>query len=424
MEQPSTAQKHSPDVEKEPDQDPLFLPIEETNPAGPYKRYDSLYDAIKKARQTDDPSLPQGIWAHKLKTADFRAVEKLCYEALCKETKDIQLAVWLVEAWVSLYGAEGLVQGCTMLKKMLETFWSVLHPKLDDPLDPSLRLSPLIWMSDKLPQSILLSVPLVHPKYTKDVPITFSVIKQAQELEKRINKSGDPKSIENDASQKGENSLGYYTSLLEKVSPEVLADFKKSLNKSHHLLEEVEIYINTQLPNVGFAFSRLKKLFRDFEIFLQPYFFDLEEADKNEKHDNNVIAAEENDDTINTTTESFFKNSKESPLDEDAMNKPPKALATRPSKQRTSSPLTDALHSRQEAYRQLKAISTYLMKLEPHSPSPYLIRKAIAWGDMSLEQLFTEIMEGGGDLSQFMAWLGMKKGSSSTPHDEAFTDEE
>jgi type VI secretion system protein ImpA len=59
-------------------------------------------------------------------------------------------------------------------------------------------------------------------------------------------------------------------------------------------------------------------------------------------------------------------------------------------------PEMSALHgpvrSRAEAYRRLEEIADYLSRTEPHSPAPYLIRRAISWGSMTLEQLLPELV--------------------------------
>ena len=36
---------------------------------------------------------------------------------------------------------------------------------------------------------------------------------------------------------------------------------------------------------------------------------------------------------------------------------------------------------REDAYRQLRGIADYLARTEPHSPVPYLIYRAVEWGE-------------------------------------------
>lgn len=46
--------------------------------------------------------------------------------------------------------------------------------------------------------------------------------------------------------------------------------------------------------------------------------------------------------------------------------------------------------SREDAYRQLLLIADYLARTEPHSPVPYLIKRAVEWGNKPLSELLAE----------------------------------
>ena len=65
--------------------------------------------------------------------------------------------------------------------------------------------------------------------------------------------------------------------------------------------------------------------------------------------------------------------------------------------------------SREEAYRTLEALADYLGRIEPHSPTPYLIRRAVSWGRMPLPELFAEIMREEGDLNRMINVLGLQR---------------
>jgi len=67
--------------------------------------------------------------------------------------------------------------------------------------------------------------------------------------------------------------------------------------------------------------------------------------------------------------------------------------------------------SRADAYRALTDASEYLMRSEPHSPVPYLVRRAISWGNMSLIELLEELLAKNADVNTVYALLGMKRPS-------------
>lgn len=50
------------------------------------------------------------------------------------------------------------------------------------------------------------------------------------------------------------------------------------------------------------------------------------------------------------------------------------------------------IRTRAEAYQRLAEAAEYLLQTEPHSPAPYLVKKAIAWGNMTLDELLPELV--------------------------------
>ena len=66
-----------------------------------------------------------------------------------------------------------------------------------------------------------------------------------------------------------------------------------------------------------------------------------------------------------------------------------------------------SLESREQAYQMLADIAKYLESIEPHSPTPYLLKKAITWGNMPLSSLLQEYIENNMDFAQLQRWLGI-----------------
>lgn len=69
-----------------------------------------------------------------------------------------------------------------------------------------------------------------------------------------------------------------------------------------------------------------------------------------------------------------------------AIPSPPAA----PSGGDVSGPIT----SREDALRHLHAVTDYLLRTEPHSPTAYLLRRALRWSNMSFDQVYTELLAG------------------------------
>ena len=66
------------------------------------------------------------------------------------------------------------------------------------------------------------------------------------------------------------------------------------------------------------------------------------------------------------------------------------------------------IRSREEAYRRLSDAADYLLRTEPHSPTPYLVMRAVAWGRMPLNELLQELVNSEGDLKELYTLLGMR----------------
>ena len=70
--------------------------------------------------------------------------------------------------------------------------------------------------------------------------------------------------------------------------------------------------------------------------------------------------------------------------------------------------MTGSIRSRAEAYLQLEGIANFLERIETHSPTPYLIRRAVRWGRMPLPELMQEVMREEGDLNSLFKVMGLK----------------
>ncbi len=142
----------------------LLQPIPGANPAGESLRYQGTYDRIADARREDDPSLSQGIYKSTLKRADWTTAEAICVEALTKRSKDLQIAGWLLEAWLHLHGFAGVTNGLRLLAGLCEQFWDHLYPTLEAG-DLEGRIAPFDWIEQKLTLK-LKQIPLTLPSDT------------------------------------------------------------------------------------------------------------------------------------------------------------------------------------------------------------------------------------------------------------------
>jgi type VI secretion system protein ImpA len=150
-------------MKKEIDIDALLTPIQGENPGGADLRYSSEYDEIKDARRYDEV-LEQGEWQAELRKADWEKVFNASLDALSRKTKDLQIAVWLMEALIFTDGFEGCATGLKVINGLLENFWESLYPPVEED-DLEYRVAPFEFMNDKL-SSAVADVPITDNRRT------------------------------------------------------------------------------------------------------------------------------------------------------------------------------------------------------------------------------------------------------------------
>lgn len=131
------------------DTDDLLDPISPDQPAGSDLRWTADWDRIKEARRADD-GLDSGKWAKKeRKASDWRLARELTTAMLRERSKDLQLALWLTEANIKLFGFPGLRDGLRITRELMVRYWDKgLYPPMED--GPEDRAGPFEWLSNKL----------------------------------------------------------------------------------------------------------------------------------------------------------------------------------------------------------------------------------------------------------------------------------
>src|SRR5689334_280167 len=132
----------------------LLDPISAEQPAGVDLRWTPEWDRIKQARRSDD-ALEGGKWANKeRKSANRPLVKELAESILRQQSKDLQIALWLMEANLKLHGFAGLRDSLRLTRELLARYWdNGLYPPIED--GPEDRAGPLQWLNDRLLDSII-----------------------------------------------------------------------------------------------------------------------------------------------------------------------------------------------------------------------------------------------------------------------------
>jgi type VI secretion system protein ImpA len=360
--------------------DLLLAPIPGPCPTGQDVRYSGNYDSIVEARRQDNAALPQGVWLHDLKRADWTSVERLCVETLTTRSKDLQVACWLTEAWVHLQGFAGLARGVALLGELCERFWPDLYPVIVEG-DLSARAAPLEWLNEKLPD-LLRSLPIVSSATDADERFSWTDYINAQRLE--TVRQRDTGSAER-AEAAGAVTQARFGACRQRTTTPVLKGTQSALQQTLRTLDFLnsllQVHCGKEAPGLG----GIRTVAEEILAFLS-----VELADRQKP----------------ASLASMLRKRTLLPADPTPPGPSTDAAAT------PQSPRT-----REEAYHQLGAIADFLLRTEPHSPTAYLIQRVASWGEMPLPALVQQLSQSGSDISRLLDALGLLNSEEEIYHD-------
>jgi len=355
------------------DLEKLMAPVSTDSPSGESLRYAGTYDAIEEARRSDDPSLPQGAWQRELKQADWNHVMILCLDALETRTKDLQIAAWLMETWTRLHGFSGVHQGLQLLIGLCESFWEDIHPRIEEG-DVEARLAPVVWVNEKLPAT-LKRVPVTQPETEDASPYSWQDWEAALQLNRLRQK--DPEGARK-AETKGKLTRDKFLVSVSLTPIDYYRQLAGQLSQGIESTDELGNLLNAKCGQEAPSLGKLKSTLEEIHAFVMSL---LKERGDEEGE---TVATEEDDEAQDP--------SEPLPFDESS----PRTYASGPIK------------SRAEAYRRLAEAADYLSRVEPHSPTSYLVKRAVSWGNMPLNELLEELLRDNADRATVYKLLGIK----------------
>jgi len=365
-----TAERPLIDVER------ILTPIPGDLPAGEDIRYEPEFDALAEARRMDDDT-DKGIWqTDDVKRADWKGVAAGATDLLATRSKDLQIAVWLVQALVQQHGPSAIAPGLSMLAGLAETFWDGLYPRIDEDGDMEARFAPLSWLDERLSRD-LLAMPIALPEQGAKSGLRLQDWQNAQRLRKLAGRDARAYKA---AIAEGEVPVERIVKDVEKTPSEFYVVQRDSLKAAEAAAHALGAVLDRLAGRNAPALSRFKRtveeLCRFQEDVLRKRGVALEPvapaAAPEDAADGDVAAA-------------------------------PDATA-RPA----GAGWTGGPRNREEAYGMLRQIADYLEKEEPHSPTSYLVRRAASWGQLSLPELYADLLGDRGEVGRMFSVLRLK----------------
>lgn len=367
----------------------LLQPLAGDAPAGRWMRYEREFMEIPKLREEDDPNLPMGEWERPIVKADWRKVAEACVQLLQSHTKDFQLAGWLCDAWIRTARMDGLCAGLALTSGLGARYWDDAWPAIEDG-DADRRVAPFVWMNTNLPLTLRLNVVLLPAALHRADAVSLLDWERAPTADDARSGDGQPRS-RREIRDSVKPADGDGLRALSQRASEGLATL-------HALSGCLDDKLGQESPSLSKLATTLDAVRMAADSLLQELPAPVAEVTELVQPANESTAGAGSDDAKADHATGVVH-------DQHAAIA---LAASRANVAGTPAPAAMAgWRNREQAYEALGAIASYLQSVEPHSPTPYLIRRAVQLGKMGLPQMVKEVSVSAGSLDKFFEMLGI-----------------
>ncbi|KAA1190213.1 type VI secretion system protein TssA [Photorhabdus heterorhabditis] len=327
-------------------------PISADTPAGCDIEYEPLFEQISAAREVDEDLPQDDEWGYETRQADWPQVSVLCQEVLEKHSKDLQIACWLTQAQGKLYGLAGIAGGMTLLASLLETFWPVLYPPLDDEKGnrADARLGRLSWLDKQLVKQ------LDNLTLTSDGKLSLSVWQRVQYFEQRVAANSE---LRAPLISDGYFGIAECDDSIRATPAEQFDQLLAQAEQVKQALEKLHQIMAGLVPDTGNSMSASAQRLQEMVALITRFHEIVAPEATQQYHSGEVLSGGTAANGINTT------------LAEDRSHHEIRAVAI----------------------GQMINIANYFRKNEPTSPVPYLMERAARWANMGMAEWLEEMME-------------------------------
>jgi type VI secretion system protein ImpA len=340
--------------------------------------FSTLFDHVKEARRADPDYLTQGDWQTDLKSSDWDLTITLAAQGLAQQSKDLMLVAWLSEALAHKYHFVGITFGLTLAERILQRFWDDLYPALDEGLEE--RAARLAWLKTTL-ADVVGGLPITQGDH-------FGVLRY-----------DESRHVENLALQ---NQQAMRTALDEgKINAEI---FQRSV-----VLTETEHFVRkaAEISDSLHACRQLQVTADQLFGHESPSFAALIEILSRAAQLAEKLLKDRG---VELNVPEPLASSEPAPQAND--HQPAGPTMTTTAKDTAPAPLRTTPLTRDEAFTMLAGVAQFFKQTEPQSPVPYLIERAIKWGNMPLEGWLKDVIKDGNVIDSIRDVLGTKETKS------------
>lgn len=351
----------------------LLAPIPGDSPTGKDLRVvagDTTIGEIEDKRREEDAALdPDG----RGKEADWIGVQRACESALTERSKDLQLAAHLTESLAWCEGFPGVLAGLQLTRQLLETYWDTLHPGFEDgEIVEPLRARWLSWMGSS--RDFLTAV--------KSIAITSGPgVEERSWADYEDAERVDSAAITSDQTayqemlKAGRIPSSQWQALIAATPLERLGATLETMQALEAELQALRALCDEKFKEDAPNLVDLAGFFLDCREYLEARMAGMEPADVG----GGEIAG-------------------------DVGGAAPAAAGGGSGGGGGGGPIT----TRDEAFRRLREAADYLRRTEPHSPVPYLVERAVNWGQMPFQEMLRDVLKDDKARVAILETLGMQ----------------
>lgn len=332
----------------------LLAPISGDDPAGAPVPFD-VRDKLEKDRKEEDPAdfaEDDPMRPEQAKKADWRNIIRLTQDTLTESSKDLLVAARLLEALVKVHGFAGLRDGLRLLRELVEQCWDRVYPVIEEG-DVEIRAGPFNWLDDP-------DRGARFPSTLRSVPMVVGPDGQYGWLDWKASLDG-----------KGPVSRDMFEQAILATTLEqcetAAEDLAQSVDELNQLTQRLEAQMGEHAPGM----TSLRPALEDCHRLMQEIL--------------------------------LRKRPGEGGKSDEGAEQPEAGSGARSDGRPAA--------NRAEAYRQLAHAADVLQALEPHSPIPYLVRRAVELGALPFPQLMQALIRDATVLGELNRELGIKESS-------------
>lgn len=334
--------------------DELLAPIPGDDPAGepvPFQVREDL-EQFRKEVDPNDFAEDDPARPTEAKKADWPKIARLGISTLTGTSKDLLVAARTTEALANQHGFAGLADGLRLLRGLVEQCWDRLHPAIEDG-DVEVRGGPFNWLGER-------DRGARFPNTVRALPLL-------------VGENGgwswrDWQSIQTGGREKGDFDKAVMAASREDCQ-RTFDDLTRCLAEFRSLTNALSSRLGPDSPAMTELHSSLSDCYTLAKQILQ----------------------------------------QKGPAEEDAH---PGGSSSEANGAATASSDRPAA-SRADAYRRLAEAADVIERLEPHSPIPYLVRRAVELGRMPFPQLMRALIRDNAVIGEMNRELGIKDESET-----------